>query len=65
MAKKDTTIKITDVNLFKSYEVAEHFGYPKPTISNWSKSYGTWRHRLYKQLEKDYARELAEKANEL
>ncbi len=34
----------------KSYEVAEHFGIPKPTMANWSKERNSWRNRLYKKL---------------
>ncbi len=49
-------------NLFKSYELAERFDVPKPTMANWSKADGTWRKKLYKHLEKMYAKELAEKA---
>jgi len=52
-------------NLFKSYEVAEFFGIPKPTMANWSKEKDTWRAKLYRKLEKDYAEHLAEQAKDL
>lgn len=55
----------TESNLFRSYEVAEHFEIPKPTMANWSKAHGTWRHKLYRQLEKVYADYLAAKADKL
>jgi len=53
---------MSDTNLFKSYEIAERFGIPKQTASNWAKEDKTWRKQLYTQLEKFLARELAEKA---
>lgn len=52
-------------NLFKSYEVAERFGIPKPTAANWAKDRTTWRRKLYAELERVYANELAEIANKL
>lgn len=52
-------------NLFKSYEVAERFGIPKPTMANWSKEKDTWRAKHYKFLEQVMVKELAEKAKEL
>lgn len=61
---KDTTDE-HEANLFKSYEVAEYFEVPKPTMANWSKAYGTWRHKLYRRLEKVYADDLAAKAKTL
>ena len=48
--------------LFKSYEVAERFGIPKPTARNWSKEKDTWRAKLYKELEQVMVKELAKKA---
>ncbi len=52
-------------NLFKSYELAERFNVPKPTMANWAKAEGTWRKQLYVHLENIYAKELAEKAKGL
>ena len=53
-------------NLFKSYEVANHFkdiGIPKGTMNNWSKEKDTWRARLYKKLEKDMLKDLVKTAD--
>jgi hypothetical protein len=49
-------------NLFKTYEVAEYFDLPKPTVKNWSKAEGTWRIKFYKKLELIMAQGLAKKA---
>ena len=55
-------------NLFRHTEIAERFGIPKPTTANWSKEakagLNTWRAKLYIELEKLRARELAEIAKE-
>jgi hypothetical protein len=53
------------MELFKSYEVAEYFGIPKPTAANWSKAKGTWRRKHYDKLQQVMAAELAEKAKGL
>ena len=50
--------------LFKSYEIAEHFGIPKPTAANWSKS-KDWRGEFYKKLVKLYAEHLAKIAKDM
>lgn len=50
------------MTLFKSYEVAERFGIPKPTAANWSKEKDTWRKKFYEELEKVMVKELADKA---
>jgi len=56
-------------NLFRPFEVADHFketlNIPKPTLNNWSKEKGTWRARLYRKLEKEMAKDIAKKAEEL
>ena len=52
-------------NLFHSIEVAEFFGIPKPTMANWSKEKDTWRAKLYRKLEKDYAEYLAKQARDM
>ena len=52
-------------NLFKSYEIAEFFGIPKPTMANWSKEKDTWRAKHYTFLEKLYAEYLSNMAKSL
>lgn len=51
--------------LIKSYEVAEHWGIPKPTAANWSKEKDTWRAKLYKKLEDIMILDLAKQVKDM
>ena len=52
-------------NLFRSQEIAKRYDIPTKTAYNWSRDKETWRMKLYRHLEKCYARELAEKAKDI
>ena len=55
---------MTKTNLFKHQEIAARFKIPSCNTARWCKA-SDWRFELYRELEKVYAKELAEKASKI